>query len=362
MNRKKFLQIVPSLAIGLSGCNSKLSSENKKDHRFEREHYWKMLTTWPPNFPILGEVCERFSNMVSNMSGGRMEIKVFGAGELVPALESFEAVKIGIAEIGNGSSYYWAGKIPAAQFFSAVPFGMNAQMLNTWLLAGGGMKLWEELYEAHNLIPIVGGNTGVQMGGWFNKKIDHIDDLNGLKIRMPGLGGKVITRAGATSVLVAGGEIYTSLERGIIDATEWIGPYHDYLMGFHKVSKYYYSPGWHECGTSFEFVFNKEKFYDLPTDLQEILKSAVHASNLWVLSQFEHFNASYLRTIKNSGQVEFMTWPRDVLNTLRVVTREILEEETSKNDSSKKVFQAYSEYLDRYKDWSRISEASYFQL
>ena len=162
-----------------------------------------MLTTWPPNFPILGEGCQRFADLVFEMSGGRMEIKVFGAGELVPALESFEAVRIGVAEIGNGASYYWAGKVPAAQFFAAVPFGMNAQMLNTWLFAGEGLRLWEKVYADYNLIPVPGGNTGVQMGGWFNRKIESVGDLKGLKIRMPGLGGKVITRAGASSVLVA---------------------------------------------------------------------------------------------------------------------------------------------------------------
>ncbi|RMD99370.1 MAG: ABC transporter substrate-binding protein, partial [Bacteroidetes bacterium] len=167
----------------------------------ERRFRWKMVTTWPPNFPVLGEGCNLLAKWIGEMSGGRLEIKVFGGGELVPALEAFDAVRGEAAEIGSGASYYWAGKVPAAQFFASVPFGMNAQQLNAWILTGGGMELWEELYADFGLVPLLGGNTGVQMGGWFNREINTLSDLQGLKMRMPGLGGKVLEKAGGSPVL-----------------------------------------------------------------------------------------------------------------------------------------------------------------
>ncbi len=361
MDRKGFLKcsLAGAMAYGLSSCSK--SETKKTEHRFKQEYYWKMLTTWPPNFPILGEACEMFAHNVEMMSGGRMKIKVFGAGELVPALESFEAVKIGVAEIGNGASYYWAGKIPSAQFFAAVPFGMNAQMLNSWLLAGGGMELWEEVYQNHNLLPLLGGNTGMQMGGWFNKSIDSIQDLKGLKIRMPGLGGKVISRAGATSVLVAGGEIYTNLERGIIDATEWLGPYHDYLMGFHKIAKYYYTPGWHESGTSLEYIVNKEKFDELEEDLQAIIRAASNISNQYVLSSFEYYNAQYLQKIREEGEVQIKKWPREVMSLLKETAQKVIKEESEKSEMSAKIYQSYMKFMDDAKEWSELSEQAYFE-
>ena len=243
-----------SLPFAIRFLGGKNEAQNQVTGNFTGQSYkWKMVTTWPPNFPVLGEACGLYADLVRTLSGGRIDIKVYGGGELVPPFESFDAVRSGAAEMGSGAAYYWAGKIPAAQFFASVPFGMNAQQLNAWMLTGGGMELWRELYRSFGLEPIVGGNTGVQMGGWFNREINSLDDLKGLKMRMPGLGGKVLERAGGTPVLLPGADLYTGLERGIIDATEWIGPYHDYKMGFHQIAKYYYAPGWHETGTILEF-------------------------------------------------------------------------------------------------------------
>ena len=202
-------------------------------------HEWKMTTTWPPNFPVLDEACRLFAKLVEQMSAGRIKITVYGGGELAPPLKAFETVRKGGAEMGSGAGYYWAGVAPAAQFFASVPFGLNAVQHTTWLMSGGGMQLWEELYAQYGLVPFVGGNTGVQMGGWFNKEINSINDIQGLKMRIPGLGGRVFERAGGAQVLMPGSELYTSLERGVIDATEWLGPYHDTSMGFHEIAKYY---------------------------------------------------------------------------------------------------------------------------
>ncbi|MFQ5587105.1 MAG: TRAP transporter substrate-binding protein, partial [Thermodesulfobacteriota bacterium] len=235
---------------------------------------WKMVTTWPPHFPVMGEGAETFARWIEEMSEGRLRIQVYGGGELVPPLQAFDAVSQGIVEMGHGASYYWAGKAPATQFFAAVPFGMNAQQMNAWLYSGGGLALWEELYAPFNLVPFPAGNTGVQMGGWFNKEIKSIQDIRGLKMRIPGLGGKVIAKAGGSAILSEGGEIYTNLDRGVIDATEWVGPYHDYLMGFHKVARYYYYPGWHEPGTVLEVIINRGAFARLPKELQQVVRSA----------------------------------------------------------------------------------------
>ena len=188
------------------------------------EHRWKLVTTWPKNFPGMGTGANKLAELIGQMSGGRIEVKVYGAGELVPAFEIFDAVSRGTAEMGHGAAYYWKGKSEAAQFFASVPFGLTAQEMNSWLYYGGGMELWQELYAGFGLVPAAAANTGVQMGGWFNKEINSVDDLKGLKMRIPGLGGEVLRRAGGTPVSLPGGEIFTSLQSGNIDATEWVGP------------------------------------------------------------------------------------------------------------------------------------------
>ncbi|NOX37508.1 MAG: TRAP transporter substrate-binding protein [Calditrichaeota bacterium] len=323
---------------------------------------WKMVTTWPPHFPALGEGAEHFARWVEDMSAGRLKIKVYGGGELVPPLQVFDAVSQGVAEMGHGASYYWAGKAPAAQFFAAVPFGMNAQQMHAWIDAGGGMELWRELYAQFNLVPFPGGNTGVQMGGWFNKEIHSLEDLKGLKMRIPGLGGKVIAKAGGSAILSAGGEIYTNLERGVIDATEWIGPYHDYLMGFHRIAKYYYYPGWHEPGTVTELICNKAAFEQLPTDLQHIIRVAAWRLNTWVLSEFESKNTEYLQKILAEGKVQIKKFPDDVLEKFRQLSQEVIQEVVEKDPFSKKVYQSFHQFQQRVGEWATVSEKMYYNV
>jgi TRAP-type mannitol/chloroaromatic compound transport system substrate-binding protein len=200
---------------------------------------WKMVTTWPKNFPGLGTGANYLAELITRMSGGRIEVKVYGAGELVPAFEVFDAVLQGTAQLGHGAAYYWKGKSEAAQFFSAVPFGLTAAEMNAWLYHGGGMELWQETYAPFGLIPMAAGNTGVQMAGWFNREINSLEDLKGLKMRIPGLGGEVLARAGGVPVNMPGGELFTALQSGAIDATEWVGPYNDLAFGFYKAAKYY---------------------------------------------------------------------------------------------------------------------------
>lgn len=322
---------------------------------------WRMVTTWPPNFPILQEGATRFADEIKTLTDGRLTIKVFGGGELVPPLQTFDAVSQGTVEMGHGAAYYWAGKVPAAQFFTSVPFGMNAQGMNAWLYAGGGLKLWREIYQPYNLVPFPMGNTGVQMGGWFNKKIETIDDLRGLKMRFPGLGGKVFAKAGGTPVLLPGGEIYTALERGTIDATEWIGPYHDERMGLHRAAKYYYYPGWHEPGPVLELIINKKAWDSLPDDLKKAVEVAAAAGNVWMLSQFEAKNLEALQSLKKEHNVQVYPFPDEVIRELKRLTQVVLNEEAEKDAQFKKVLEAYRAFMVNNDGWSELSEAAYME-
>ncbi|TYO98544.1 secreted protein [Geothermobacter ehrlichii] len=327
-----------------------------------KTYTWKMVTTWPPHFPVLGEGADKLAEWVEKMSDGRLKIQVYGGGELVPPLQAFDAVSQGMVEMGHGASYYWAGKSPATQFFAAVPFGMNAQQMNAWLYSGGGQELWDEVYAPFNLKPMPAGNTGVQMGGWFNREINTIKDFKGLKMRIPGLGGKVLAKAGGTAVLSAGGEIYTNLERGVIDATEWVGPYHDYLMGFYKVAKYYYYPGWHEPGTVLETFVNKKAWESLPKDLQEIVTTAAARSNIWMLSEFEAKNNTYLQKLIKEHGVQLKQFPDDVVKTLRKYAAEVIEEIAGKDKQAKKVYESFRKFQDNVRAWAKISENAFAKI
>lgn len=344
-----------------TGCSKPASeSAGAPAVHFDKKFRWKMLTTWSPTFPVLQDGSKLFAQWVREMSEGRLDIQVYGGGELVPALEAFDAVSQGTAEIGHGASYYWAGKAPAAQFFAAVPFGMNPQQMNAWLIGGDGLELWEEVYAPFNLYPLPGGNTGIQMCGWFNKEINSVDDLKGLKMRIPGLGGKVISKAGGSAILSAGGEIYTNLERGVIDATEWIGPYHDYIMGFYKVARYYYYPGWQEPGTNFEFFVNKGAFSKLPSDLQHIVRNAAARVHHWILCEFESKNNMYLQKLVNEEKVDLRPLPSEVLEQLRVFSKEVIDDIVGSDTQSKKVYDAYSSFRNQITPWADISEKIYY--
>lgn len=365
MDRKQFLRNTSLAVVGSSlfigGCTPKVEDKHSEVDT-KTKYNWKMVTTWPPNFPVLGEACQLFADWVEIMSAGQMSIKVYGAGELIPGLEVFDAVSSGAAEMGNGAAYYWAGKSPAAQFFAAVPFGMNAQQMNAWIYCGGGLELWKELYNRFGIIAFPAGNTTMQMGGWFNKEINTIADFKGLKMRIPGLGGKVLAKAGGTAVLSSGNEIYTNLERGIIDATEWIGPYHDYVMGFHKIAKYYYSPGWHEPGSVLENMFNLKAYNELPSHLQLILETASARMNLWVISEFEAKNNEYLNKIKEEKTVELRKFSPEILQSLSNFTDEVLTELATSDPFTKRVYDSFVTFKTNIRNWASYSEKLYHDL
>lgn len=363
MDRKKFIQASALAVLGggamLSSCKED-SGATTDAISSSKTYKWKMVTTWPPGFPVLGEGATMLAKWIEEMSAGRIKIRVYGGGELVPALEAFDAVSSGSADIGSGAAYYQAGKTPASQFFASVPFGMNAQQVNAWIYSGGGQELWEEVYAPFNIQPFLGGNTGVQMGGWFNKEINSIDDFTGLKMRIPGLGGKVVERAGGSSITMAGGEIYTNLETGVIDATEWIGPYHDFKMGFADIAKYYYAPGWHEPGTALEVFINKDRYNELPADLQAIVRTACARLNIWTLSEFEAQNNAFLQKLVNEKNVELRTFSAETLAALRGITDEVIGEITAKDAVAKKVYTAYSSFKKQVSAWSEVTEKAFY--
>lgn len=360
-NLVRAILVAGGLSALLAGCGEKTKAPDvpMASTPVEQTFQWKMVTSWPKNFPGLGEAPERFAQDVERMSHGRLTIKVYGAGELVPPLEVFDAVSQGTAEMGHSAAYYWKGKVPAAQFFSTVPFGLNAQEFNGWLHYGGGLELWRETYAPFGVRPYAGGNTGVQMGGWFNKEINSLSDLQGLKMRIPGLGGEVLKRAGGTPVNLPGGEIFTALQTGTIDATEWVGPYNDLAFGLHKAAKFYYYPGWHEPGTALELTVNQKAFDALPKDLQAIVDVAARASNQDMLDEYTARNNAALTELVKQHNVQVRKFPDDVLTELKNLSEAAVKEIADQDPATKKVYDSYKAFRDNVIQYHEISEKAY---
>tara|TARA_R110002074_G_scaffold152936_1_gene307606 strand:+ start:169956 stop:171044 length:1089 start_codon:yes stop_codon:yes gene_type:complete len=356
MDRRDFIK-----SAGVGAVATSLLAVGNQSVAATPEFKWKMVTTWPKNFPVLGTNANYLAKTIEQMSAGRIQIKVYGANELVPAFEAFDAVSRGTAQMGHGAAYYWKGKTETAQFFSAIPFGMTGQEVNGWLYHGGGMALWEELYDRFNLVPTATGNTGVQMAGWFRRDINSVDDLKGLKMRIPGLGGEVLKRVGGTPVNLPGGEIFTSLQSGAIDATEWIGPYNDMAFGLYKAAKNYYYPGWHEPGSTLESFINKDAFKALPKDLQMIVKQACKAANMDMMSEFTAKNNTALNTLVSKYQVQVKALPDDVLSKLHALSNEVVQEVADRDPFSQEVYASYSDYLKQVTQWSDISEYAFMR-
>ena len=272
---------------------------------------WKMATAWPKGAPGVGVNAQRLADRIGAMSGGRLTVKLFGAGELVPPFEVFDAVSQGTCEMGHGTPYYWQGKNPVFHYFTGVPFGMMAPEMAGWLQFGGGQALWEEAYAPFGVMPFYAGSSGVQAGGWFRRQVNSLDDLKGLKFRIAGLGGEVMRRLGASVVLTPPGEIFTAMKNNTIDAAEWVGPWNDIAFGLNKAARYYYLPAFHEAGPALELTVNRAKFESLAPDLKDIVRGAAMASAAEPLADFTFHNAqafatgcgggTELRTAERSG-------------------------------------------------------------
>ena len=364
MKRRQFISRALAGAVaGGSVVGCKPSAQSSNDSDCSNEVYkWKMVTSWPKGFPGTGVGADRLAHLIQEMSGGRIQIKLYGAGELVPALEVFDAVSNGVAEMGHSASYYWQGKGAAFNFFSTVPFGLNSAEMDAWLYEGGGIELWQELYRPFGLIPFPAGNTGMQMGGWFNKKINSLDDFKGLKMRIPGLGGQVITELGGVAVTLPGGELFTAMQTGTLDATEWSSPYNDLAMGLYKVAKYYYYPGWHEPGTTLECIVNKKMFEQLPQDLQAIVRGACQAVNMMVAADYLARNNEALASLQERHNVELLAFPNEVLERLHKVSAEVVRKSVEGDDLAQRCYDAYQAFRTQSIVWNKVSEDIYFDI
>lgn len=360
-SRVKRRQFVGGLALaaGVTACGERAGPVGEGASRFEETFRWNLVTSWPPGLPGLGTGVEKLARRIDRASGGRLKIKVYAGGELVPALEVFDAVSRGTAQMGHDASYYHRGKVPAAQYFTAVPFGQNANEMNAWLYYGGGLELWQEMYAAHSLVPFPAGQTGVQMAGWFNKEINSVADLRGLKMRIPGMGGEVMRRAGVTQVTMPASEVFTSLQTGAIDAAEWVGPYNDVSLGLHKAARYYYYPGWQEPGPLLECIVNKGAWESLPEDLQEIVATSCQAANLDIQAEFTYGNAMALDTLAADPDVEIRRLPDDVLALLHELSREVVAELSERDEWGRRIERSFYDFLEKSAPNQRISEQAY---
>ena len=357
---KKILTFV--LLIGLiSGCSGGQESSNSANTEEYKTYKWRLVTSWPKNYPGLGMAPERIANLVEEMSNGQMQITVYGAGEQVPAFGVFDAVSNGSHQMGHSGGYFWKGKVPAAQFFTSVPFGLTADEINAWVNRGGGLELWREIYEPFNIYPIPAGNTGTQMFGWFNKEINSLDDVKGLKMRIPGIGGEVLKKAGGIPVTLPGGELFTALQTGVIDATEWVGPYNDLTFGFHQAAKYYYYPGWHEPGPMLELLINMDAWNSLPKHLQIIIETATKAVNQDTLDEYLAKNNQALTELIEVHGVELRKLPDDVIEEFRVISNEILSDLAKEDEVIGKVYDSYIEFKNNVTEYHKISEDSFVE-
>lgn len=371
MDRRKF---VSALGLGLGAAALTACGQDNKDSAKDaaqagaaaegagkspaKTMEWKLVTAWPKNYPGLGTGANRFAERVTAMSGGRLKVKVYGAGELVPAMGVFDAVRDGSAEMGHSASYYWKGKHPATPFFTAVPFGLTAQEINSWMNFGGGQELWDELYGEFGIKPLPCGNSGTQMGGWFRKEVNSLEDIKGLKIRAPGLAGEIMQRIGATPVQMPGGEVFTSMQTGALDAADWVGPYNDLAFGLHKVADYYYYPGWAEPGAMLEMMINKDKWNALPDDLKAIVKSAAEAENQHIYDEFTAHNAEALKQLVDEHGTQLRRFPDEVLMKLHETSEQVIQDLVAGNDQARRIYESYKSFRESVVPYVAVAEQS----
>ncbi len=318
-----------------------------------------MVSTWPRDFPGLGTGAQRFAQRLNNMSDGRIQVEYFAAKERVGAFDSFDEVASGNAQIYHAAEYYWKGKHPGWAYFTAVPFGLTYTEMNAWIRFGGGQELWDELAGEFGLKGLMCGNTGVQMGGWFNKEIESADDLKGLKMRIPGLGGDVMAKLGASPVSLPGGQIYENLVSGAIDATEWVGPWNDSFMKFYEAAKYYYFPGMHEPGAMLACGMNKDFWEGLSKADQGIIEAASSMENDVMMSEYNAKNGEALAKLINEQGVELREFNDDVYDSFGEAAEEVFAEVVAHSELAKRIHESFLKARSEVGGWTRISDQAY---
>jgi TRAP-type mannitol/chloroaromatic compound transport system substrate-binding protein len=348
-------------AIGLSGCYREEHNVSEKNININREKTikLKLATSWPAHFPIMGTGVDNFAKRCAELSGGSLEIKIYPKNILVPALQVFDSTSAAQIDAFHSGVYYWKGKNSAFSIFGGMPLGLTSEEMITWMKFGGGMELWRELYGKFNLYPLIGGSTGPQMGGWFKKEINQLSDLKGLKMRIPGLGGEVMKKLGVNPVLLPAGEIFTSLERGTIDATEWVGPALDSMMGFDKAADYYYT-GWHEPGSILEITFNKNRWEKLSTEHQAIITAATEEMTGTMVQEFRFKNAKALQELPKNVKIKHFS--QEIMDAAKVALEEVLVSESKKNSDFRDVLESYNNFSTLNKKWDDISTKNFLNI
>ncbi len=318
---------------------------------------WRMATSWPKSLgTFIG--ANTVAKRVEEMTNGRFKITPFAAGELVPGLQVLDAVQAGTVECGHTSSYYYIGKNPALAFATSVPFGLNAQQQNAWLYHGGGLAAIQKIYTNFNVINFPAGSTGAQMGGWFKKEIKSLSDLKGLKMRIPGLGGEVMSRLGVNVQVLPGGEVYLALDRGAIDAAEWVGPYDDEKLGLNKAAQFYYYPGWWEPGPTLDVLVNLNAWKRLPKEYQEIFKTATLEANLNMLSEYDALNGEALSRLL-AGGTKLTPYSPEIMQAAQKISFELFNENASKDATFKQVYEQWKTFRQSVYNWNRVNELSF---
>ena len=363
MKRRDFLTTTAlgATALAIHGCHrpEEKAVDGTVAIKKSKKITLKLATSWPAHFPIMGTGVDNFAKRCYELSGGTLEIKVFPKNILVPALQVFDATSATQIDAFHSGVYYWKGKNPAFSIFGGMPLGLTSEEMITWMKFDGGYELWREMYGKFNLYPLIGGTTGPQMGGWFKKEIKSLADLKGLKMRIPGLGGEVMKKLGVNPVLLPAGEIYTSLERGTIDATEWVGPALDSMMGFAKAAPYYYT-GWHEPGSILEITFNKTRWEKLSSEHRAIITAASEEMTGNMLQEFRYKNAKALQELPENVQIK--TFPKDMMDAAKVALREVLEAESIKSTDFKRVLTSYEAFVKLNKPFDDISTKNFLNI
>jgi TRAP-type mannitol/chloroaromatic compound transport system substrate-binding protein len=357
MERRAFLK---KAGIGTAAAATALTVGAPAVISSPKKIKWQATSFWNPKVRIMFDGIKDFCENVKEMSDGQFEIKLYGGGELVPPFGAFDAVSKGTVQMGTGSPYFWAGKSTAFNWFGSIPFGMNAQSINSWFYAGNGQALMNELYDKFDLVPRIVGNSGVQMGGWYSKKINSLEDFKGLKMRIGSIAGKVYSKMGVTTVMMPPGEIFPALERGVVDAAEFVGPVHDILLGLYKVAKYYYTPGWHEPGPVLDVFFNKKAYNELPEHFQKILDVAAADINVRTLAAFDAQSGAALETLVKEHKVNVEVYPADVMAKIKEISKEVIEEEANKDAFALKVHEDYKAFQAKTAVWGNMSEKVYW--
>jgi TRAP-type mannitol/chloroaromatic compound transport system substrate-binding protein len=351
MNRRKLLKVAGA-AVASTAISAPAIAQSAPAVR------WRLTTSFPKTLDTLYGACEMFAKAIADLSDQKFQISVYGPGEIVPAFQVFDAVANNTVEMGNSASYYYIGKDLAFAFGTAVPFGLNTRQMNAWLAYGGGLDMLNELYGTFGILGIPFGNTTAQMGGWFRKEIKTLDDMKGLKFRVGGVAGQVLSRLGVVPQQIPPGDIYPALEKGTIDAAEWVGPYDDEKLGFYKVAPFYYYPGWWEGGPTVHFLFNQAKFDELPANYKSLVRTAAQAVDADMLQKYDYLNPTAVRKLVGAG-AQLRPFSQEILEACFNSANEIYAELTASNAGFKKIWDSLTAFRKEHYLWAQVAEYNY---